>query len=91
MRGKSEIRMTNDEWAKNAAPSVGGYRATKGYPQTRLAPGGLAPPEPKFIVLPRSYGTFAPATSASARLRRDKRGRGGRLQGFGIASSLLSH
>ena len=34
------------------------------------APGGLAPPEPKFNSLPRSFRTFAPAT----------RGRGGRLK-----------
>ncbi|HMP77474.1 MAG TPA: ORF6N domain-containing protein [Kiritimatiellia bacterium] len=54
------------------------------------APGGLAPPEPKFHSLPRSFRTFAPSTSAFARLppsrlalwrtsRRDKQGRGGRL------------
>ena len=36
--------------------------------QTRAAPGGLAPPEPKFASLPRSNATFAPATQ----------GRGGR-------------
>ncbi|HMP77499.1 MAG TPA: iron-containing alcohol dehydrogenase [Kiritimatiellia bacterium] len=49
----------------------------KDHPQTLLAPGGLAPPEPKFASLPRSQGTYAPATQ----------GRGGRRQGFELVAT----